>query len=152
MGVRGLKKSFLGKRAFCWLKSNREMRNGDQHLSTPLLLAGDALGAYKDSPVSGSGCRDLRAIYCTLTVSGEIRFAELPWKCITLSAYLVWLIVISDWKKSGLRFPKVTRLQLGYRSGRLFVRTSPRSQTHGTSFSKPVFLAVFCVSQGTAVA
>ena len=77
MGVRALKKSFLSK-SFLLIKSNREMRNGDQHLSTPVLLAGDTLGAHKDTPVSGSVCRELRAIYCSLTVLGEIRFAGLP--------------------------------------------------------------------------
>lgn len=56
----------------------KQMRNGDQHLSTPLLLAGDALRAYKDAPVSGSVCRELKAIYCSLTVLDEIGFADLP--------------------------------------------------------------------------
>lgn len=70
------------------MKSNREMRIGDQHLSALLLFAGDALGAYEDTPVSGSVCRELKAIYCSLTVLGEIGFADLPGKCISLSAYL----------------------------------------------------------------
>lgn len=54
------------------------MRNGDQHLSTAVLLAGDAVGAYKDAPVSGSVCRELGVIYCSLTALGEIGFADLP--------------------------------------------------------------------------
>jgi len=54
------------------------MRDSDQRLSTPLLLAGGALGAYKDTPVSGGVCRELKAIYCGLTVLGEMGFADLP--------------------------------------------------------------------------
>lgn len=49
------------------------MRNSVQDLSA-VLLAGDALGAYKDTPVSGGVCRELKAIYCSLTVF----IAELP--------------------------------------------------------------------------
>lgn len=41
-----------------------------QHLSTPLLLSDDALGAYKDTPVSGSICRELKAGFCSITVIG----------------------------------------------------------------------------------
>lgn len=44
------------------------MRDGAQDLSTPVLLAGDALGAYKDTPISGSVCRELKAVYCRLTL------------------------------------------------------------------------------------
>lgn len=34
-----------------------------QHLSIPLLLSDDALGASKDTPVSGSICRELKAVF-----------------------------------------------------------------------------------------
>lgn len=45
----------------------------------------------------------------------------------------------------------MTRLQLGYRSGRLSVQASPRSQTRGiSSLPKDLTLAVL-VSAGTAM-
>lgn len=43
-----------------------------------VILADDALGPYKDTPVSGSVCREFKAIYWSLAVLREIGFAELP--------------------------------------------------------------------------
>lgn len=50
-----------------------------QHLSIPLLLSYDALGASKDTPVSGSICRELKAVFfAVLLLLDAIGFADLP--------------------------------------------------------------------------
>lgn len=121
-----------------------------QHLSIPLLLSYDALGASKDTPVSGSICRELKAgFFAVLLLLDAIGFADLPWKCIPLCAYLGWLIILNFWEKSGLRFPKISQVTAGVQKWQVFCPdfTETPDPWHLLPSQGPDFLAVLLVLQ-----